>query len=163
MLCNQLENNAYIKISRSGEDLEMDSYGKLYTVGYAALEQIEPLQLFLSDKVLLIDIRYIPSSRWRPEWSRKRLHEKFAPNYQHIRELGNINYHSSDLPIQLVDAKRGVAKIVQLLQQGYDICLLCTCADWKTCHRRIVADLVEQELADIQTVHLSNNDLCCLL
>ncbi len=141
----------------------MDSYGKLYTVGYAALEQIEPLQLFLSDKTLLIDIRYLPSSRWKPEWSRKRLYERFAPNYQHIRELGNINYHSLDLPIQLVDAKQGISRIVSLLEQGRDICLLCACADWQKCHRRVVADLVQQELANVQTVHLSKEELSCLV
>ena len=143
-----------------GGDLIINSCGKLYTIGYAALDQIEPLQLFLSGGVLLIDIRYFPSSRWKPEWSRKRLYERFASNYQHVPELGNTNYNSLELPIQLVDAKRGVAKIVQLLQQGYDICLLCTCADWKTCHGQIVADLVERELSNIQTVHLSKADLC---
>jgi uncharacterized protein (DUF488 family) len=140
----------------------MATYGKLYTVGYAALERIEQLQTFLLSEVLLVDIRYVPASRWRPEWSRKRLSERFAPYYEHIRELGNINYHS-DLPIQLFDAKRGISKIVRLLQQGNDICLLCVCADWKVCHRRVVADLVQRELADIQTVHLSEEDFSCFV
>jgi uncharacterized protein (DUF488 family) len=141
----------------------MTKCGTLYTVGYSTLGGMEQLEAFLAGRVILIDIRYLPASRWQPEWSRKRLYERFAPNYQHIRDLGNINYHSLDLPIRLFDAKRGVSKIVQLLQQGYDICLLCTCSDWKTCHRRIVADLVRDELPDIQPVHLSKEDLCCFI
>jgi len=141
----------------------MPTYGKLYTVGYAALERVEQLQLFLSHEVLLVDIRYFPASRWKPEWSRKRLSERFAPNYEHIRELGNVNYHSLDLPIELFDAKRGLTKIVPLLQQGCDICLLCACIDWRTCHRRLVADLVQRELNDVQTVHLSKEDLLCFV
>jgi uncharacterized protein (DUF488 family) len=141
--------------------LSMATFGKLYTVGYAALEEIELLQSFLSDRILLIDIRYFPSSRWRPEWSRKRLCERFASNYQHIRELGNVNYHSNNLPIQLVDSEQGISKIVQLLQLGHDICLLCACSDWETCHRRTVVDLVQDEMPDIQPVHLTKDDLYC--
>ena len=141
----------------------MATYGKLYTVGYAGLEHVEQLQLFLSHEVLLVDIRYFPASRWRPEWSRKRLSERFAPNYEHIRELGNVNYHSLDLPIELFDAKRGVTKIVSFLQEGYDICLLCACADWQSCHRRLVTDLVQRELTGVETVHLSKRDLLCFV
>lgn len=140
----------------------MTKFGKLYTVGYTTLEGFGQLQEFLAHGVLLVDIRYFPASRWKPEWSRKRLCEQLAPNYQHIRELGNINYFSLDLPIQLLDAKQGVSRIVSLLEQGRDICLLCACADWQKCHRRVVADLVQQELANIQTVHLSKEELSYL-
>jgi uncharacterized protein (DUF488 family) len=141
----------------------MATFGKVYTVGYAALERVEQLQMFLSHEVFLVDIRYYPASRWKPEWSRKRLSERFAPNYAHIRDLGNVNYHSLDLPIQLVDAERGLSKIVPLLQLGYDICLLCACTDWRTCHRRVIADLVQRELTGVQTVHLSKEDFLCLV
>lgn len=139
----------------------MATIGKLYTVGYAGLQSIEQLQRFLAQKVFLVDIRYYPSSRWQPEWSRKQLTARFAPHYQHLRELGNVNYHSLDLPIQLHNAKQGVSWIVPLLQQGHDICLLCACADWQRCHRRTVADLIQQELHDIQPIHLSKENLAC--
>jgi uncharacterized protein (DUF488 family) len=141
----------------------MTKYGTLYTVGYATLEGIEQLQAFLAQEVFLVDIRYFPASRWQPEWSRKRLSERFAPNYRHIRELGNINYHSSDLPIQLLDAKHGISWIASLLQQGQDICLLCACADWERCHRRVVAELLQRELTEVQTIHLSSEDILCSL
>lgn len=141
----------------------MTIYGKLYTIGYAGLQSVEQLQSFLAQKVFLVDIRYFPSSRWQPEWSRKQLRERFAPNYCHIRELGNVNYQAHNLPIQLLDAERGISLIVSLLQQGFDICLLCTCADWQKCHRRVVADLIQQELADIELIHLSKEDLSSLV
>lgn len=129
--------------------------GELYTIGYAAFERIEQLEEILTPQVMLVDIRYYPSSRWRPEWSRKRLMERFAPNYYHIRELGNINYRSPQLPIELLNAEVGISWVVTHLQSGRDICLLCACADWYTCHRRTVAELLQNELIDIQPIHLS--------
>ena len=141
----------------------MTKCGTLYTLGYSTLGRIEQLEAFLAEGIILIDIRYLPASRWQPEWSRKQLYERFAPNYQHIRELGNINYHSSDLPIQLHDAKQGISKILPLLQQGLNICLLCTCADWQKCHRRHVADLLQSQLTEIEVVHLTKEALLCFV
>ena len=130
-------------------------FGKLYTVGYAAFEGIEQLQELLTPDVMVVDIRYYPSSRWRPEWSRKRLIERFAPNYYHIRELGNIHYRSPQLPIELLDAEVGISWVLTHLQSGRDICLLCACADWQKCHRRKVSELIQNKFIEIQPIHLS--------
>src|SRR5689334_13053601 len=111
-----------------GNETKMISYGKLYTVGYASFEGVKQLQEVFAPNVLIIDIRYYPASRWRPEWSRKRLMETFAPNYCHIRELGNINYRFPELPIKLLNAKFGISQIVPILQEGQDVCLLCACS-----------------------------------
>lgn len=132
----------------------MAYFGRLYTVGYATFDGIEQLQELLTPQAILVDIRYYPSSRWRPEWSRKRLLERFAPNYYHIRELGNINYRSPQLPIELLDAEVGISWLVTHLQAGHDICLLCACADWHKCHRRTVAELLQNEFMEIQPIHL---------
>ena len=136
--------------------------GKLYTVGYATLDGVGQLERFLAHEILLIDIRYLPASRWKPEWSRKRLNQQFAPNYQHVRELGNINYSSLELPIQLFKAEQGVPKVVSLLKQGCDVCLLCVCVDWQTCHRKVVADLIQRELSTLEVIHLSKEKLYSL-
>ena len=133
----------------------MKDYGKLYSVGYAPLLRVEQLQEVLAPNVLIIDIRYYPSSRWRPEWSRKRLMERFASNYCHIRELGNVNYRFPKLPIKLLDADFGISRIVSLLREGRDVCLLCACSDWRKCHRRVVAELLQNEIVGIQAVHFS--------
>jgi uncharacterized protein (DUF488 family) len=134
---------------------KMTHCGKLYTVGYAGLEGAEQLQGLFAQQVLIVDIRYYPASRWRPEWSRKRLMERFTTNYCHVRELGNVNYQSSSLPIELVDAAAGVSWIAGLLQAGRDVCLLCACADWKNCHRRVVAELLQNEIVGIRPIHIS--------
>jgi len=133
--------------------------GKLYTVGYASLEGAEQLQGLFSQQVLIVDIRYYPASRWRPEWSRKRLMERFTTNYCHIRELGNVNYRSSSLPIELVDATAGVSWIAGILQTGRDICLLCACANWQNCHRRVVAELLQNEVVGIRPIHISPENI----
>jgi len=133
----------------------MIGYGKLYTVGYASLEGVKQLQEVFAQNVLIIDIRYSPASRWRPEWSRKRLMETLAPNYYHILELGNVNYRFPELPIKLLNANFGISQIVPLLQEGRDVCLLCVCSDWRKCHRRVVAELLQNEIIGIQAVHFS--------
>ncbi len=133
--------------------------GKLYTVGYASLEGVEQLQGLFDQQVLIVDIRYYPASRWRPEWSRRRLMERFTTNYCHIRELGNVNYRSSSLPIELVDAAAGVSLIAGLLQTGHDICLLCACANWQNCHRRVVAELLQNEVVGIRPIHISPENI----
>ena len=144
-------------------DAKMIDYGKLYTIGYASLKGVEQLQEALAPNVLIIDIRYYPASRWRPEWSRKRLMEKFAANYCHIRELGNINYRSSELPITLLDAKTGISQIISLLQNGHDICLLCACSDWRKCHRRVVTELLQSEVVGIEAIHFSPESISSCL
>ena len=133
--------------------------GKLYTIGYATLKGVEELQGLFDQQVLVVDIRYYPASRWRPEWSRKRLSERLTTNDCHIRELGNVNYRSSTLPIELVDATVGISLIARFLQAGHDVCLLCACADWHNCHRRLVAELLQKEIVNIRPVHISAEDI----
>src|SRR2546429_4738267 len=139
--------------------VKMMHCGKLYTVGYASLEGVDQLQELFAQQILIVDIRYYPASRWRPEWSRKRLSERLTTKYCHIRELGNVNYRSSTLPIELVDATAGISLIARFLRAGHDVCLLCACADWHSCHRRLVAELLHKEIVNIRPVHISAEDI----
>jgi uncharacterized protein (DUF488 family) len=124
----------------------------VYTLGYAQRDSREKLRRLVAGRVEVVDIRYAPHSS-RPEWSREYLAAWLGSRYQHLRALGNVNYRSAHLPIQLLDEQVGVLDVMIWLQEGYDVCLLCACADVATCHRRVVADLV-QAVCSCTVVHL---------
>lgn len=50
-----------------------------------------------------------------------------------------MNYIQPALPIQLADAEAGIRQAVTMLQAGH-LLLLCTCREYKRCHRRIHQD-----------------------
>ncbi len=126
----------------------------VYTLGYLKPEAMTTLEVFVANGAGVIDIRYAPVSR-RPEWTKKRLIERFgATRYVHVQALGNINYRSrGQLPIRLADPETGLRRVVTYLaSSGLDVCLLCACQNVATCHRRIVANLI-QEAFPCQIVH----------
>jgi uncharacterized protein (DUF488 family) len=124
----------------------------LYTLGYSQSGAREKLRQVIAGRVEVVDIRYVPRSA-RSEWSREYLAAWLGSRYQHVRELGNVNYRSAHLPIQLLDAPVGVLNVTIWLREGFDVCLLCACADVSACHRRLVADLVQAAIP-CTVVHL---------
>lgn len=77
--------------------------------------------------------------------------------YTHIKALGNLNYRGGT--IILVDAENGIKSLAAILNwPGIDaIVLLCGCRDVHTCHRKVVAELAAERLADrwsIKVQHL---------
>ena len=125
-------------------------HGKVYTVGYAADGSAQLLEQVMSNPaMLLIDIRLVPRSRWFVQWNKKQLVERWGKRYRHERRLGNLNYKNRRKPIELRDATGGIAFLVELLQAGYSVVLLCACVQYDACHRKFVADLVTQYLASV--------------
>jgi Domain of unknown function DUF488 len=126
--------------------------GTLYTIGYVRANALRTISRGIASRAKLFDIRYAPRSR-RPEWSRKRLSERFGSRYRHLPKLGNANYHSATLPVQLVAPERGISMVCDELANGSDVCLLCACGEVTACHRLIVAQLV-QAACSCKVVHL---------
>ena len=127
---------------------------ELYTLGYARLEAKQRLDNFMAQpSAILADIRYRPVSRWRPLFGGRALHERFDARYVYVQELGNTNYADHSLPIQLVNPAVGVQILLPYLEQGYMLCLLCACSNPVTCHRSIVARLVQKQYP-CEIVHL---------
>lgn len=125
----------------------------VYTLGYLQRGSMERLRKLVADDVTVIDIRLSPRSAW-PQWSRKQLAERFGSRYLHVPELGNVNYRSSSLPVQLASEFDGLWSVLfWVVNKGCDVCLLCACVDVAVCHRRVVADLV-QVACSCQVVHL---------
>ena len=122
--------------------------GQVYTLGYAvpgAMEQVD--QLMSDPRVLLVDIRYAARSRWYPVWNKKSLQARWGVRYTHEQRLGNVNYKEREKPIQLLDPDKSLDGAILQLRQGCSLLLLCACADYEICHRKVVALLIAERMA----------------
>ena len=84
----------------------------LYSVGYLNPVALDLLQAHVQRGAILVDIRLVAGSRYRPEFSAKRLRERFGMSYQRIRSLGNEHYNQPEAPIVLRDPGRGYSSVV---------------------------------------------------
>lgn len=62
--------------------------------------------------------------------------------------LGNINYDAPDVPIQLANEAQGIPWLVRWVEKGVTLILLCGCANYDTCHRKVIYDNVKAVLGD---------------
>jgi Active DUF488-N3 subclade len=126
----------------------------VYTLGYSQPGARLVLDtLIWQEGWLLIDIRHAPVSTW-PDWTERALLQRYGPGYMHLPALGNLHYRDHRLPIVLADAPAGVRQVVQSVDDGRRCLLLCACKDYRTCHRAIVARLLQQ--AGVPVTHLVN-------
>ena len=115
----------------------------IYTVGYAASgSDQEVVRLMADPQMLLIDIRLRPVSRFRPEWRKAALITAYGPRYLHLSGLGNVNYKNREKGIELCAPDVPLAQLCRLMERGYSLVLLCACAAYESCHRRMVYDLL---------------------
>jgi len=94
--------------------------------------------------VVLVDVRLRPVSRFRPAYRRSVLEQCFGVRYHHVPQLGNVNYRDHSLSIILADQDGGLPLVVRWLEQGYAVCLLCACSRVTSCHRVVVARLLQE-------------------
>lgn len=117
----------------------------LQTIGYTEPDAQARLDAFMAaPNAALVDIRYSPRSRWQPAFNQKRLIERYGDQYIHCKALGNINYNNREQGIKLADPEKGVVRVVELLQAGHAVMLLCACKDYEQCHRKVAYELVTQ-------------------
>lgn len=129
----------------------------VYTLGYSQPGARLVLDtLIWHEGWLLVDIRHAPVSTW-PDWTQRALLQRYGPGYVHLPSLGNLHYRDHRLPIVLADAPAGVRSVMQTVHDGRRCLLLCACKDYRTCHRAIVARLLQQ--AGVPVTHLVNQVL----
>lgn len=124
----------------------MKIYPYGYTTSAATIHRLMQEQAHL----LLIDTRLSPWSRL-PSWRKSALRDAFGPRYRWVRSLGNINYKNGG-PIRLADPETGLCLLYDLLLQGHDMILLCGCASYTTCHRRVIAESLTSQVPGIVIV-----------
>jgi uncharacterized protein (DUF488 family) len=127
----------------------------LYTLGYTGIKPAQLLAKAIELQAIVIDTRYSPRSR-TPQWNGMELARLLGQRYQHLPALGNVNYKTAG-PIEINLPKVGTQQMISILNDQAAI-LLCACPDVSTCHRKIVAEMV-QAACGCEVIHLAKGDL----
>ncbi len=127
----------------------------LYTIGYSGISVEVLAAATQKQRWLVVDTRLMPASR-QPQWNKKALTLRLIEGYLHLPALGNVNYKNGGA-IAIADAASGVPVVVRRLEVQ-PVLLLCVCASVWTCHRRVVAELV-QAACGCDLVHLAPGQL----
>ena len=122
--------------------------GAIYTLGYRQRKAAATLACLLRQPgMLLLDVRSQPVCRWNPAWNRAELVARYGEQDRWERRLGNVNYWSHSRPVQLPTGwQKAVQDATALLCAGTSLVLLCACGDERTCHRSLVAKLIQDTL-----------------
>jgi hypothetical protein len=126
--------------------------GKVYPVGYSLYGSESYVERLMSNpQTRLIDTRLVPYS-WRPDWREDRLQAKYGERYrQGGKYLGNLNYKQR-WPIRIADLTTGLAGLIQYLNEGHDLILLCECPAYDDCHRKVIIEQLKQVLPEVEGV-----------
>lgn len=106
----------------------------------------EPSQIIAKAKELnaaLVDIRFMPFSRYAPQWSERVLGETCALSdlpYYWLKDLGNTTRGQGEINIS--DMENGLRHLTAIIQRHGTVLLLCACMNHAKCHR----DVVKKEL-----------------
>lgn len=133
----------------------------LFTIGYEQVPSSAVLQELAAAEVeLLVDVRAVAASR-RAGFSKRQLAaglDDSGIGYLHLRALGTpkegrLAARSGDLKtlwriyakhLKTPEAKEEMDELVQLVESGRRVCLLCYERDVNHCHRRRVAEIVQE-------------------
>lgn len=116
---------------------------QIYSLGYLNPDSLSLLDDLANKGVLIVDIRLVACSRYRPHFSAKRLRARYGESYLRLRDLGNVNYKRPDAAIVLRDPAQGVPQLLALLEH-HDVCLLCRCQKLTSCHTAVVLASIQQ-------------------
>jgi uncharacterized protein (DUF488 family) len=135
----------------------------LFTIGYEQAKSDAVLGELGAAKVeLLVDVRAVAASR-RPGFSKRQLAaglDEQGIGYLHLRALGTpkegrLAARSGDLKalfrifekhLKTPEAKAEMDELTAIVKSGRRVCLLCYERDVAHCHRRRVAELVQERV-----------------
>jgi hypothetical protein len=132
-----------------------DEMPTIYTIGYKGVKAADLKAFAEREGATVLDIRLKPWSP-RPEFQKASLARFLGDRYQHIGELGNVNYKNGG-PVEFLDREAGEKKVRAALGSG-SVILLCACEDVNECHRKPAAVMVEV-MTGCQVVHLTKADV----
>lgn len=146
----------------------------LATIGYEGATVQRVVQVLReAGVVLLVDVRAVASSR-RPGFSKSRLSahlEEGGIGYLHLRGLGTpaegraaarAGRHDEMRRIfgghlSMPEAQEELDQLAEIIRSGPRCCLLCFEADYRHCHRTMVAAAVSS-LVPVDIVHLAPHE-----
>ena len=113
---------------------------KVYTIGYSRRSIEELSQIADTLDAVIFDVRHSPWSR-RPEFRKKHLAKVLGRQYQHVPDLGNVNYRSGG-SIKIANLDSGQA-LIEASERP--VILMCACFDSRICHRTTIANHLRSE------------------
>lgn len=124
---------------------------KFYTTACAGkdINDLKPMLCALD--AVLVDVRFSPTNqvmRWRQIYLKALLREK----YHHVAHLGSRAFREGRNQIQNLDL--GVKILVSF---NANAVLMCECADFKECHRRVIAEELRRKAFDIEELENWNS------
>jgi uncharacterized protein (DUF488 family) len=141
--------------------ISMAKAKKLFTIGYEQTPQRAVLdELQQAGVKLLVDVRAVTSSR-RPGFSKNQLAaglDERGIGYVHLKALGTPkegrqaarsgNYGELEriysAHLKKPDARQELDELAALVNKAGPVCLLCYERDHRHCHRRMIADIIEE-------------------
>ena len=113
----------------------------VYTTGYGGRTTEEVVKAVKAVNGVLVDIRFSPHSK-QPNRDGFDLRRAMGDDeYVWLKHFGNKNYQGG--PIELVDFERGVHYLDKILATGRPAVLMCACGRPDHCHRKVVAQLLQ--------------------
>jgi uncharacterized protein (DUF488 family) len=145
----------------------------IFTIGHSTRSVAELVALLREAGVdLLVDVRSVPRSRTNPQFNTDALPQALSStgiDYRHIRALGGLRHKPKDAPpspntlwrnqpfrnyadyAMTEPFREGLAELRGLAE--HHVCaIMCAEAVWWRCHRRLVADYLLAEGADVRHI-----------
>lgn len=144
-----------------------------FTIGHSTRPLSEFVDLLKAAQIdLVADVRSVPRSRTNPQYNGDTLPETLAPfaiAYEHIAALGGLRARTRDVSASLnafwenqsfhnyadyalsPPFRHGLDRL-RALGQERRCAIMCAEAVWWRCHRRIVADYLLAEGADVRHI-----------
>ncbi len=122
--------------------------GTIYTLGASCPDAAAHLdRLMRNSQACLVDIRSHPRSPQAPQWSRGALSGRYRRRYVWERRLGTLSSQQLERGTRLAEGHgEAIREAAALLCEGTSLILLCECSDARTCHRSLVAKLIQDAL-----------------
>lgn len=117
----------------------------LYTLGYANWSAAQVAGEVRQRDGLVVDVRLVPFTE-KPGFSKGDLSAQLGQRYVHLEELGNASYQEDAIEIRDLDVGLHMLETLAEERAPESFLLMCGCKDWRTCHRRVVAEAAAKRL-----------------
>jgi uncharacterized protein (DUF488 family) len=114
---------------------------QIFTAGYKNFSFYQFRDKVRSLNALVVDVRFYPHTLL-PFWDIDFLKTSLKHQYLHLKEFGNKEFRNEGEFI-IADIESGVEKMVELAREWDTFILLCACQDREKCHRKLVAERLE--------------------
>ena len=123
----------------------------ILTFGYAGRSVDDLAAIVAEYDAVILDCRLKPWTK-QAGWSLPELKARFVDQYHWVRALGNTNFEKGGT-IKLLDAKKGLRRVLDVLAEGAVPLLLCAERSPWQCHRRVIAESVAEKVG-CRVLHL---------